>query len=142
MSFNETFFTRLKESINSIPIKSKFIKDMNLFNNHTGLRYFIQGKRKKPSETSINAICETLGYEYVVIPVKKDSDEYKIYIEKMQNDFFKSLNDFNKKYAKDKSRTYTKKYGEESTVANALDSFNDIDELSEDFKIDIDDIFK
>ena len=142
MSYNESFFAKLKQAFDKIPVKTRFIKDMNLVNNHTGLRYFFQNKRSKPSDTAMNTICENFGYEYVTIPVKKDSVEFKKYIEEMQEDFFDTFNEYIQKYSNDKSRTYTKKYGETSTVANAVEAFNDAENLDKDFKIDIDELFK
>jgi len=65
------FYTRLKEILLALPNKTAFLKKINISSSYLGFRYFLSGKQEKMGEKSLNAILDKLGYDLVIVPVKK-----------------------------------------------------------------------
>jgi len=135
-----TFFTKLKIVFEKIPIKARFLKDLGFNISYSGFRYFMQGRKPTPSKKLMENICDNIGYELVVIPVKIDEESQKLK-DKLEEEFFVDLDEYLKKYENDPSRVYSKDFGGESSVAKALEAFSDEVDFDPNQKIDISDIF-
>ena len=135
-----TFFTKLKIVFEKIPIKARFLKDLGFNISYSGFRYFMQGRKPTPSKKLMENICDNIGYELVVIPVKIDEESQKLK-DKLEEEFFVDLDEYLKKYENDPSRVYSKDFGGESSVAKALEAFSDEVDFDPNKKIDISDIF-
>lgn len=134
------FFSKLKEVFDKIPIKTKFLKDLGFNNSYSGFRYFMQDRKEVPSKKLMDKLCDNMGYEYIVLPVKLDEKNQKLKQE-IEEQFFNDLDEYLKQYEGDTSRTYTKNYGDESSVASALEAFSYDDIFNPDAKIDASDLF-
>jgi len=134
-----TFFTKLKVVFEKIPIKAKFLKDLGFNISYSGFRYFMQGRKQTPSKKLMESICNNIGYELIVIPVKLDEENQKLK-DKMENTFFMDLDEYLKKYENDPVRVYSKDFGGESSVAKALEAFKEED-FDPNEKIDVSDLF-
>jgi hypothetical protein len=132
------FYETLREKLNKVPVKMSLIKDLEIQNNHTGLRYFLQEKKDKPSMTVMEKLCEKIDYQMMVIPVKNGSNSEEI--KKLHTSFFEDLDKYLEKYAGEKERVYTKKFGERSAIADATRAFDD-SEVPDEVKIDVSDLF-
>ena len=135
------FFSNIKELLDEIPAKTKFLKDLDLNNSYTGFRYFMQGKKQEPSVKFMKKLCDETGYEYILLPVKP-TEEHQIMKEKLQTEFRADLKDYLKKYEGDSARTYTKNFGTESSISNAVVAFeNEEDLLDPDKQLDVSELF-
>jgi hypothetical protein len=135
-----SFFTRLKIVFNKIPIKAKFLKDMNLNISYSGFRYFMQGRKPTPSKKLMSGMTANMGYEYVTIPIKLN-DEQQAIKKVLEDKFFADLDVYLEKYSDDPSRTYTKDFGGKSSTATALASFSTEDAFDPDERVDLSDLF-
>jgi len=134
----DSFFIKLKDIFEKIPIKARFLKDLRLNISYSGFRYFMQGRKPRPSKELLHRLCENMDYEYITIPIKKNAKgEY--YKSQLIEDFFEDLDTYLKKYADDPTRTYSKEFGKESSTATAIAAFSLDEKLTE--KIDLSDIF-
>jgi len=134
-----SFFTKLKEVFEKIPIKTKFLKDLGFNNSYSGFRYFMQGRKGTPSKKLMDKLCNNMGYDYAIIPVKR-TPEAKELQSKLEEEFFKDLDKYLELYEDDEPRVYTKHYGKESTVASAIEAFS-TEKHDEKNTIDISDLF-
>jgi len=135
-----SFFGKLKEVFEKIPIKTKFLKDLGFNNSYSGFRYFMQDRKETPSRKLMEKLCGDMGYEYVVIPVKLDAENQQLK-EKIEETFFKDLDEHLKQYSGDTPRTYVKNFGDESSIASALAAFSEEEIFETDTKIDVSDLF-
>lgn len=134
------FFTKLKVIFDEIPIKARFLKDMGFNISYSGFRYFMQGRRDTTSKKLMDNLCDNMGYEYVMIPVKLN-DEQQVFKHQLEDTFFNDLNGYLKKYENDPTRIYSKEFGKESSVAKAIEAFNTDDVFNPDEKSDFSDVF-
>jgi len=136
------FFKNLKEIFEKIPTKTRFLKDLGLNNSYTGFRYFMQDRKPEPSSKFMKSLCAEVGYEYLLIPVK-DTEEHQKLKKKLQEDFEEDLKEYLTKYDGDTARLYAKNFGQESSISNAIEAFQEEDELLLDpsKKIDVSDLF-
>jgi hypothetical protein len=134
------FQEKLKEIFDKIPIKTKFLKDLGFNNSYSGFRYFMQDRKESPSKKLMDDLCQRMGYEYVMIPVKMNEDTIKKK-EELENQFFTDLEEYLKQYEGDPTRVYVKHFGNESTVASAIEAFSLDEAIDEDKKIDVSDLF-
>ena len=134
-----SFFTRLKETFENIPIKTKFLKDLGFNNSYSGFRYFMQNRKGTPSMKLMNKLCNNMDYDFITIPVKRDPTSKALQAQ-LEDEFFKDLDKYLEQYQKDEPRIYTKHYGTESTVASAIEAFSE-DEETKTTKIDVSDLF-
>ncbi len=100
----EEFFKKLKETFEKIPIKSKFLKDLDLLKNQTGFRYFMQGHHDEPNKNFMGTLCKELDYDYVMVPIKHSEDHYKIR-DQLCSDFQSDLEVYVEKYDVDEPRS-------------------------------------
>jgi hypothetical protein len=135
-----TFFTKLKVVFEKIPIKARFLKDLGFNISYSGFRYFMQGRKQTPSKKLMEGMCDSMGYELVVIPIKLDEENQKIK-DSLENKFFLDLDDYLKKYEDDPARVYSKDFGKESSVAKALEAFSSDTSFDPNEKIDVSDFF-
>jgi len=135
-----SFFGKLKVVFEQIPIKARFLKDLGFNISYSGFRYFMQGRKDTPSKKLMEGICDKIGYELVIIPIKKDTEQQQIK-ESLENKFFTDLNDYLKKYEDDPTRTYSKDFGKESSVAKAIEAFSTEAAFDPNEKIDVSDLF-
>ena len=136
-----SFFTRLKIVFDKIPIKAKFLKDLDFNVSYSGFRYFMQGRKNIPSDALMTSLCDNMEYELVTIPIKKNNEQQAIK-EQLENQFFGDLDVYLKKYGDDPVRSYVKDVSGESSVSNAIDAFSIEDVFADhDEKIDINDLF-
>jgi hypothetical protein len=135
-----SFFGKLKVVFDKIPIKARFLKDLGFNISYSGFRYFMQGRKPTPSKKLMESMCDKMGYELVVIPIKKDTEQQQIK-ESLEDKFFVDLDDYLKKYEDDPARTYSKEFGKESSVAKALEAFSTEAAFDPNEKIDVSDLF-
>jgi hypothetical protein len=135
-----SFFGKLKVVFDKIPIKARFLKDLGFNISYSGFRYFMQGRKPTPSKKLMESMCDMMDYDLVVIPVKRDIDQQKIK-DSLEDKFFSDLNNYLKKYENDPSRTYSKEFGKESSVAKALEAFSTEAAFDPNEKIDVSDLF-
>jgi hypothetical protein len=135
------FFKKLKETLEEIPTKTRFLKDLGLNNSYTGFRYFMQDRKEEPSTKFMELLCEKVGYEYVLMPVKNIEEHQKIK-EKLHSEFQSDLDEYLKKYEGDQARLYTKNFGQESSISKAVAAFESEEELLDpDKQIDVSELF-
>jgi len=132
------FFDNLKKIFYKIPVKSRFLKDLGFSSYYSGFRYFMQERANRPSKILMEVLCDNMGYEYIIMPIRKTEDEQEKKEELFQF-FFDDLEEYLKKYERDVSRIYTKDFGDESSIASAVEAFTK-DELKDE-KIDVSDLF-
>lgn len=132
------FYDKLKDIFEEIPNKTRFLKDLGLNSSYSGFRYFMHGRRAEPTSNLLSTISNELGYEYVQVPIKRDTEGSKLK-EELQQNFLDDLSDYSQKYADDKARIYAKDFGGISTVAAALVVTED--ELKIDDEIKASDLF-
>jgi len=135
-----SFFTRLKIVFDKIPIKARFLKDMELNISYSGFRYFMQGRKPTPSKKLMDGMTANMGYEYVTIPVKLDDEQQSIK-KVLEDKFFADLDTYLEKYGDDPSRIYTKDFGNQSSTAVALASFSTEDAFDPEERVDLSDLF-
>jgi len=135
-----SFFTKLKIVFDKIPIKARFLKDLGFNISYSGFRYFMQGRKPTPSKKLMENICDKMGYQLMVIPVKNDS-KYQKLKDTLEDQFFLDLDTYLKKYEDDPARIYSKDFGKESSVAKALKAFSDETKFDPNEKIDVSDLF-
>lgn len=135
-----TFFPKLKVIFDQIPIKARFLKDLGFNISYSGFRYFMQGRKPTPSKKLLENMCANMEYEYITIPVKLDEDQQAIK-QALEDKFFGDLDLYLKKYENDPSRIYSKEFGKESSVANAIAAFSTEDVFDPNEKVDYSDIF-
>jgi len=135
-----TFFSKLKVVFDKIPIKARFLKDLGFNISYSGFRYFMQGRKPTPSKKLMENLCDEMGYDLIVIPVKKDEKHQKLK-DTLEDAFFVDLDKYLKKYEGDPSRTYSKEFGKESSVAKALEAFTNEPTFDPNEKIDVSDLF-
>jgi len=134
------FFTKLKIIFGKIPIKARFLKDLEFNVSYSGFRYFMQDRKSIPSNTLMNNLCNNMDYEYVTIPIKKSADQQAIK-ESLENHFFGDLDSYLKKYEDDPTRVYTKDLVDSSIVGGAVEAFSVEDVFDIDDKITTSDLF-
>ncbi len=134
------FFTKLKIIFGKIPIKARFLKDLEFNVSYSGFRYFMQDRKPSPSTALMNNLCDTMGYEFVTIPIKKSIDQ-QVIKENLENHFFGDLDNYLKKYDEDPSRIYTKDLSDQSTVGSAVDAFSVEDVFDVGDEITVADLF-
>jgi hypothetical protein len=100
----------------------------------------MQGRKQTPSKKLMEGMCDSMGYELVVIPIKLDEENQKIK-DSLENKFFLDLDDYLKKYEDDPARVYSKDFGKESSVAKALEAFSSDTSFDPNEKIDVSDFF-
>jgi hypothetical protein len=135
-----SFFSKLKEVFEKIPIKTRFLNDLGFNNSYSGFRYFMQDRKSKPSQKLMEKLCDRMNYDYVTIPVKRDP-ESQAKLQELEDQYFKDLEDYLKEYENDETRVYVKNYGKESTVASAIEAFSKEETFNEQEKIDVSDLF-
>ena len=135
-----SFFSKLKVVFDKIPIKARFLKDLGFNISYSGFRYFMQGRKPTPSKKLMESICANMGYELTVIPIKNTPEHQKLK-NVLEDQFFVDLNEYLKKYEGDPTRTYSKEFGKESSVANALAAFSTEAAFDPNEKIDVSDLF-
>jgi len=136
----ESFFEKLKEVFEKIPIKARFLKDLGFNISYSGFRYFMQGRKNIPSKKLLDNLCSNMEYEYIMIPIKKDPSGLDAKI-KLQEVFFKDLDKYLEKYASDPARVYSKEFGKESSVATAIAAFAADEAFDPNERIDMSDLF-
>jgi len=138
----ENFFKNLKDIFESIPTKTRFLKDLGLNNSYTGFRYFMQDRKPEPSSKFMQSLCKEVGYEYILLPVNNSEEHQKIK-QTLREDFEKDLKEYLKKYEGDTARLYAKNFGQESSISNAVEAFKEEEDLLLDpnKKIDVSDLF-
>ena len=136
----QSFFTRLKTVFDKIPIKARFLKDMNLNTSYSGFRYFMQDRNAEPSTQLMEKLCENMEYDLITIPVKRSADQQLIK-QNLENTFFQDLDTHLEKYGDDPARTYVKHEGSSSVTAAATQAFSTDDTFDTVEKIDVSDLF-
>jgi len=136
-----SFFTKLKIVFDKIPIKARFLKDLGFNISYSGFRYFMQGRKQVPSKKLMENLCDNIGYELIVIPIKKNDIKAEEIKSSLESTFFSDLDSYLKKYEKDPARVYAKDFGKESSVANAIKAFSMEDTFDPNEKIDVSDLF-
>ena len=135
-----SFFTKLKIVFEKIPIKARFLKDLGFNISYSGFRYFMQGRKPVPSKKLMENLCDNIGYELIVIPIKKADEEASEMKKSLEDTFFADLDAYLKKYENDPARVYSKDFGGESSVAKAIEAFEN-EEFDPNEKIDVSDLF-
>ncbi len=134
------FFKKLKDTFEDIPSKAKFLDDMDFGNSYIGFRYFLQGRKDKPSDKFMEKICDEMDYNYIRIPVKR-GEENKL-LDQVHDEFNNDLKEYLKKYEGDSPRTYTKNRSGVSSVSAAVAAFEvEQDILDPNKKLDVSDLF-
>lgn len=139
-------YTRLRNTLLKIPNVSRYLKDLGLPAHFVGLRYFLRGKFQKPSKTAMNAILDSVDYEIIEIPVKKDNEELKQELSKISEDFFEDLEKNIEKYKNDKKKYYMSSLNKTNSVEKNLKNLDttkpvEVDGVPIDIGIEIDDLF-
>ncbi len=137
----ENFFKNIKAVFDKIPVKSKFLKDLNLLKNQTGFRYFMQGHHEEPNKKFMAILCQELGYDYTIVPIKRD-EEHRTLRDKLCQDFSDDLNVFVQRYSKDEPRSGGNQDQNRSILDEATIAFETEKELLDPSKqLDVSDLF-
>ena len=142
----QAFFTKLKIVFDKIPIKARFLKDMDLNTSYSGFRYFMQDRNPTPSKHLMENLCDNMEYDLITIPIKRSSDQKEIRA-KLEETFFGDLDTYLEKYGDDPARVYSKK-NSNSSSASAIEAFAaptpdvfDTEAGEKSPKIDVSDLF-
>ncbi len=123
-----------------IPSKTKFLKDLDFNNSYIGFRYFLQERNPEPSIKFMEKMCSELGYDYMRIPIKSETDGH--IIDKLQSDFTEDLKKYLKRYENEPQRTPTKSGNSKDNVSEAVAAFRLEQELLDSSKrLDVSDLF-
>jgi uncharacterized protein YpiB (UPF0302 family) len=135
-----SFFEKLRERLEDVPAKTKLLKSLGLSISYTGLRYFLQGHRKEPSQSFMDKMCNAMEYDYIQIPIKRDEESQKK-LQSLNDQFMGDLDSYLEQFNEKSPRRYKKNHGDIS-ASQSISTFEvEKDLLDPDKQLDISDLF-
>ena len=140
--------SKIKNLLNEkVPNITNFLKDMGLPLSYLGVRYFLSGKQEKMGEKGLEKIISKLGYEMILVPVKKDSSIDRDRAIELQDIFIDDFNNYLDKFQDDKKTSRRSNEPKEPLsiegILSDLDTSkpNSSDGIGIDLGINTDDLF-
>ena len=136
---DRNFFAALKQAFEKIPVGAKFLKDIGLPSNYSGYRFFMLGRKDRPSIGLIDNLSAKLGYKYVTIPIQNTIEGDKL-IKEANEAFFEDLDNYIEKFKDDKPRIYMSKVTGHSVLGEMFEdeSQDDSEKITD---VSVEDLF-
>jgi len=130
---DDHFLHSLKKIFEKIPVGAKFLKDIGLPSNYSGYRFFMLGRKSRPSLGLLNKMADKLDYKYVTLPIPNTIEGDKL-IQESKEMFLEDLEKYIDKFKDDKPRIYMSKVTGHSVLGEMFE-----DESQDDFGLSVDD---
>jgi len=141
-------YTTIREKLNALPSKLQYMKHLNLTSMYMGFRQFLKGEKVKLENKGKKNLLESLGYEFVEVPIKKNEDgtydtpeEFSKFYDQFFEDLDKSLKPF-----MNGARRVREVRQEDNVILNQLQNHESNSKVQVngkeiDLDIDVDDLF-